>query len=197
MLTVLFVTLFVAWEYNGELLDCDAPVSAPNTKNFKAQVSMEKTLRSRLLEYLLSKNSEPTEAEQDHARNAKMDRNFRRHYRVILEFSAAVRILSSRSLSPNDIHRGCATLSNACQSWARMGCHLTPYFHLVNHLESQLYHFGPCYATWAFPYERHNGRLASFNHNQHTGGELEATLMRQWWSITFIYELVCRVSTAT
>lgn len=42
MLTVLFIALFVAWEYNGELLDCDAPVSVPNIKNFEAQVSMEK-----------------------------------------------------------------------------------------------------------------------------------------------------------
>ena len=114
---------------------------------------MEKTLHSRLAEYLLSQNPNPTEAELERTRNAKMDCNYQRHYCTILEFSAAVRILSSPSLSPNDIRRGCATLSQACQSWACMGCHLTPYFHLINHLEHQLYCFGPCYATWAFPYE--------------------------------------------
>ncbi|KAF8433341.1 hypothetical protein L210DRAFT_3614134 [Boletus edulis BED1] len=103
ILTVLFVALFVAWEY----------------------------------------------AEVDRAHNAKMDCNFHRHYRVILEFSAAICILSLCSLS-------CTMLSHACKSWACMDCHLTPYFHLVNHLESQLYHFGPCYATWAFPYQHHN-----------------------------------------
>lgn len=151
---------------------------------------MQRTLRSRLLEHLLARNAHPSDAEIDRVNSAKMDRNLRRHYAVILEFSAAVRILSSQSISPDDVRRGCAALSHATQSWARMGCHLTPYFHFVNHFEQQMYEFGPCYATWAFAFERHNGKLAKINHNQHKGGELEATLMRRWWSITFNYELV-------
>ncbi|KIK44122.1 hypothetical protein CY34DRAFT_54623, partial [Suillus luteus UH-Slu-Lm8-n1] len=188
-IAVLFVALYDAWAVDGEIPDCDAPPSASNTKNFTAQATMQRTLRSRLLEHLLARNAHPSDAEIDRVNSAKMDRNLRRHYAVILEFSAAVRILSSQSISPDDVHRGCAALSHATQSWARMGCHLTPYFHFVNHFEQQMYEFGPCYATWAFAFERHNGKLAKINHNQHKGGELEATLMRRWWSITFNYEL--------
>ena len=32
-------------------------------------------------------------------------------------------------------------------------------------------------ALWAFGYERNNGTLGRFNHNGHSGGELEATIM--------------------
>jgi hypothetical protein len=142
------------------------------------------------MEHLLARNPDPSDADIARVNSAKMDRNLRRHYNTILEFCAAVRILSSQSISADDIHRGCAALSRATQSWARMGCHLTPYFHFANHLEEQMYQFGPCYATWAFAFERHNGRLARINHNQHKGGELEGTLMRRWWSITFNYDLV-------
>ncbi|KAG1855341.1 hypothetical protein DFJ58DRAFT_880847 [Suillus subalutaceus] len=186
---VLFVALYDAWAVDGEIPDHDAPPSASNTKNFTAQATMQKTLHSRLLEHLLARNTHPSDAKTECVNSAKMDRNLRRHYAVILEFSATVRILSSQSISPNDVRRGCVALSHATQSWARMGCHLTPYFHFVNHFERQMYEFRPCYATWAFAFERHNGRLAKINHNQHKGGELEATLMRWWWSITFNYEL--------
>ncbi|KAG1731841.1 uncharacterized protein EDB91DRAFT_1238875 [Suillus paluster] len=140
--------------------------------------------------HLLACNTHPSDAETNRVNSAKMDCNLRQHYAVILEFSAAVCILSSQSISPDNVCRGRAALSHATQSWARMGCHLTPYFHFVNHFEQQMYEFGPCYATWAFAFERHNGKLAKINHNQHKGGELKATLMRQWWSITFNYELV-------
>ncbi|KAG1877401.1 hypothetical protein F4604DRAFT_1880386 [Suillus subluteus] len=96
----------------------------------------------------------------------------------IAHFSAAVCILSSQSISPDDVQRGSAALSHAIQSWAHMGCHLTPYYHFGMHFSEQMYEFGPCYATWAFAFEWHNGRLVRVNHNQHKEGELEATLMQ-------------------
>ncbi|KAG2130249.1 hypothetical protein DEU56DRAFT_757923 [Suillus clintonianus] len=181
---ILFVALYEAWEYKSEIPDEDALPSPPNTKNSAAQATMQKTLRSRLMEHLLARNPDPSDADIARVNSAKMDRNLRRHYNTILEFCAAV---------PDDIHRGCAALSRATQSWAQMGCHLTLYFHFANHLEEQMYRFGPCYATWAFAFERHNGRLARINHNQHKGGELEGTLMRRWWSVTFNYDLILHI----
>lgn len=159
---------------------------------------MQKMLRSWLMELLLARNQHPSDAEIARVNTAKMDRNLRCHYGVILEFSAAICILSSQSISPNDVRRGSAALSRATQGWARMGCHLTTYYHFGMHFADQMYTFGPCYATWAFAFEWHNGKLARVNHNQHKGGELEATLMRRWWSITFNYDLVsCYMSVAT
>ncbi|KAG0693990.1 hypothetical protein DFH29DRAFT_881020 [Suillus ampliporus] len=192
-IAVLFVTLYDAWAVDGEIPDRDAPPSASNTKNFTAQATMQRTLRSRLLEHLLARNAHPSDAETDRVNSTKMYHNLRQHYAVILEFSAVVCILSSQSISSDDVRRGCAALSHATQSWARMGCHLTPYFHFVNHFEQQMYEFGPCYATWAFAFGQHNGKLTKINHNQHKGGELEATLMRRWWSITFNYELILHI----
>ncbi|EIW74451.1 hypothetical protein CONPUDRAFT_67407 [Coniophora puteana RWD-64-598 SS2] len=118
------------------------------------------------------------------------DRNLSRHYDAILEFSAAIRILTTRRISPADARRGGAALSRAAQTWASMHMPLTPYFHFAQHVEEQIYKYGPTYGSWTYSFERNNAVLARFNHNQHKGGELEATLMRRWWSIMFNYELV-------
>ncbi|KAH7917473.1 hypothetical protein BV22DRAFT_1026280 [Leucogyrophana mollusca] len=192
-LNILFVALFVAWETNGEIPDADAPPSPPHTNHAAAQASLEKMLRSRLLELAVSKNPDVSEAERNRINSATMDRNLRRHYQTIVEFSAAIRILSTQSISPNDVKRGCAALSRAVRAWARMGCHLTPYFHFAQHLEAQFYKYGTCYAIWAWGFERHNGTLGRVNHNQHKGGELEGTMMRRWWSSTFNYDLILQL----
>ncbi|KIK77526.1 hypothetical protein PAXRUDRAFT_166547 [Paxillus rubicundulus Ve08.2h10] len=141
------------------------------------------------------KNPNPTEAELECANSVAMDHNLQHHYSMVVEFSATIQILSSCSMSPNDIQCGCAALLQATQNWVQMGCHLTPYFHLVNYLEEQMHEFSLCYATWAFPYECHNGRLRKVNHNQHKGGELEGKMMQRWWSIMFNYELILHIKT--
>ncbi|KIK91508.1 hypothetical protein PAXRUDRAFT_797245 [Paxillus rubicundulus Ve08.2h10] len=82
------------------------------------------------------------------------------------------------------------------RSWARMGCHLTPYFHFAQHFQRQFLQFGPCYAIWAFPYERNNGFLGRTNHNNHKGGELECTMMRRWWKGFVVHDLVSTLSWA-
>lgn len=189
-ISVLFVGLFVAWEVDGTLPDIDAPKPRSNTKNAAAQAKTEKIMRQRRLETLLSETDNPTDEQLNEVNNSTMDRSIRRHYETVLEFSTAIRILSSRSISPDEIDRGCAALSRACQNWARMGCHMTPYFHFAQHLHRQLLQFGPCYATWAFPYERNNGFLGRTNHNNHKGGELECTMMRKWWKWVLVHDLL-------
>jgi len=184
------VGLFVAWEIDGEIPDEDAPLSMPNTKNAAAQASLEKLVQDRLTANLLAKNPNATDVEVSRVKRATMNRSLRRHYDTVVEFSAAVRILASWSISPNEVRRGSAALSRSFQSWARMGCHLTPYFHLAMHMEPQFLKWGPCYAWWVFAYERNNGWLGRTNHNGHSGGELEATMMRRWWKVIFIQDLV-------
>lgn len=147
-------------------------------------------MQDRLVANLLAKKPDATDAEVARAKCATMNRSLRRHYDTVVEFSAAVRIMSPRSISPDEVRRGCAALSRSFQSWARMGCHLTPYFHLATHLEPQYLKWGPCYGWWVFAYERNNGWLGRTNHNGHAGGELEATMMRRWWKVVFIQDLV-------
>ncbi|KAG1819286.1 uncharacterized protein BJ212DRAFT_1298511 [Suillus subaureus] len=153
-------------------------------KNHAAQATMQKTLCSWLMELLLAHNQHPSDTEIAHVNTAKMDHNLHHHYGVILKFSAAIHILSSQSISPNNVRRGSTALSRGMQGWARMGCHLTPYYHFGMHFAEQMYDFGPCYATWAFAFERHNGKLVRVNHNQHKGAPpdvTQGTAKRQAW----------------
>lgn len=177
---------------DGEIPDDDAPPSEPRTKRALAQARLEKLLRKRRVTNFLAANPDATEDDLADAQGATMDRSYNRHYDTVVQFSTAVRILTSQSISPNDVKRGCAGLARSCQSWAHMGCHLTPYYHHAQHLESQYLQLGPCYAWWVYAYERNNGWLGRTRHNQHSGGELEATMMRRWWKSKFIQDLVSR-----
>ena len=191
-LAILFVALYVAWEVDGEIPDGEAPLSAPNTKLASAEAAMERLLLSRRIDNFRLKHGgrAPSDDELRELQALKMDRSYRRHYDTILDYSVGVRILGSRTISPNEVRRGFAALAGAVQSWARMNCHLTPYYHLALHMEQQYYRLGPCYGWWAFGYERNNGTLGRFNHNGHSGGELEGTIMRCWWKGLLIHDLV-------
>lgn len=120
----------------------------------------------------------------------KMDRNYLRHFNTALEWCTAMRIWLSRSISVGEAKRAHECHASACQEWARMLCHLTPYFHLVMHLIIWILMLGPVYGWWEFPYERFNGFLGRFRHNGHTGGELEATMMRGWLKRQLLHDLV-------
>ncbi|KAK0434778.1 hypothetical protein EV421DRAFT_1275187 [Armillaria borealis] len=119
-----------------------------------------------------------------------MDRSLKRHYDNLLQFTVAIRILSSHEISPMEVKRGCGALCRAVQTWAGMRCLLTPYFHISMHFEAQFLRFGPCPVFGAYPYERNNRTLIRFNKNGHSGGELECTMMRNWWKTTFIQDLI-------
>lgn len=190
-ITVFFLGLFVAWEVDGEIPDIDAEPSASNTKNAAAQAAQEKLVRARMRENLLAKNPDATEEELEHIKSVKMDRSLRRHYDTVVQFTAAIRIITSNAISPNEVRRGCGTLEREIQTWARMNCHLVPYFHFAIHLEPQFYKHGPASGWWTYPYERNNGFLGRFNNNGHSGGEMEGTMMRGWWKTTLIQDLVC------
>jgi hypothetical protein len=153
---------------------------------------MEKMLQKRLMQCLLVTNPHPSDEEIDRIKAMKMRRSLREHYAAVLQFTVAVQLLASSSISPNEIKRGQATLSRAFQAFARMGCHLTPYFHLAMHIPEQIYKYGPCYTAWAWPYERNNGFLGRTNTNRHSGGEIECTMMRRWWRVFFLHDLISR-----
>ncbi|KAJ7696410.1 hypothetical protein B0H16DRAFT_1350491, partial [Mycena metata] len=192
-IAVFFVALFMAWEVNGEIPDIEAEPPAANTKIAAGKAQQEKLVQARMRENLLAKNPDATEDELEALKSITMDRSLRRHYEAVVQFTAAVRILTSNSISPNEVERGCDALERTLQEWARMHCHLVPYSHLAVHLRPQYYKHGPVPGWWTFPYERDNGFLGRFNHNGHSGGEMEGTMMRGWWKTTLIQDLISRL----
>lgn len=100
-----------------------------------------------------------------------MSRKYWDHYQNVFRFCAAIRILASRSLTPNDAQRAQTFLSQATQSWAQMNCHLTPNFHTAMHIFKWVLTFGVVYAFCVFGYERFMGILSRFNTNGRSGGE--------------------------
>lgn len=118
-----------------------------------------------------------------------VDRNYWTHYDMVLDWCIAMRIWVSRSITVDEIDRADECHSFACQAWAQMLCHLTPYFHLVTHLSLLICFFGPIYAWWVFAYEHFNGFLSKIKHNGHTG-ELECTMMRSWTKLHLVHDLV-------
>lgn len=191
MITVFFVAVFVAWEVDGEIPDTSAPLPAANTKIFKAKANQEKLFLRHWCSHTLAQNPDTPPEELPTAPDALMDWSLKRHYNNLLQFTVAIRILSSHEISPMEVKHGCGALRRAVQTWAGMRCLLTPYFHISMHFEAQFLRFGPCPVFGAYPYERNNRTLIRFNKNGHSGGELECTMMRNWWKTTFIQDLVC------
>ncbi|KAL1740203.1 hypothetical protein HDZ31DRAFT_85553 [Schizophyllum fasciatum] len=192
-LVILFVALFVAWEVDGKLPRGDAPLPAANTNLAKALEAQQRLVWKRMVADYRHTHPGADELNCPAFEDARMDRSYRHHYDAVLQLSVAIRILSSHTITPGDVKRGSSIQSRAMQSWARMHCHLTPYFHLAMHFEEQYYRFGPCTGWWTFPYERNNGYLGKFNINGRSGGELEGTMMRGWWKTTLIQELINRL----
>ncbi|KAJ7062156.1 hypothetical protein C8F01DRAFT_986742, partial [Mycena amicta] len=160
---IFFVALFAGWEVDGVIPAGDADEPKDNTKEELAATD-----------------------------NITMDRSFQRHYDTVLKLSAALRIIACHSITPTEIRRGCRLMELGVRDMARMNCHLVPYFHLAAmHTEAQLLKYGPMASWWTFPYEQKNGFLGRFNHNGHSGGELEGTMMRGFWKGTMVQELVC------
>lgn len=207
LVSVLVVALYVAWQIHGEIPDMDAPRPKSSTKAAKGEARKETLLAKRRRDVrardentniadLVNEDDDngPTLTEDQ----AKMSRNYREHYQCVLDHCSAVRIYASQSITPNEIQRAARNHSRACQSWARMNCHLTPNFHLSEHNPDALLAYGPPYGYWGYPMEQHNGFLKKFRHNGHAGGELEATLMRGWIKYSLMSDLVrlsCVLST--
>lgn len=185
-----FVGLYISWEIDGKIPDRDAPPPAKGTKIESNMISQQKLVHKRRRAHILAQNPDIPPDELPDFEDSKMDRSLRRHHDAVLNICVARPILSSHAISPAEIKRGCDSLNHSIQSLARMKAHLTPYAHLAIHLEDQFLQYGTSPGFGTYPYERNNGTLGRFNHNGHSGGEIEGTMMRGWWKTTFIQELV-------
>lgn len=169
--------MYVAWQIDGKIPEGDAPRPKPTTNATKEETRVEKPLAGRRCEELGSK--EDTCAKNyDHIRNLKINHSYRQHYANVMEHCTAIHIWASRTITPAEIQRAQECHGRACHAWAGMHCHLTSNFHLSEHNADTMLRYGPMYEWWGYSMERNNGFLKQFRHNKHSGGELEAIMMR-------------------
>lgn len=71
---------------------------------------------------------------------------------------------------------------------------MKPNYHYATHIPEQILDYGPVYGFWAFPSERLNKTVKSFNTNNHRGGELELCFMRELFRAQRTQRLVRRSS---
>src|SRR6267154_4649925 len=76
------------------------------------------------------------------------------------------------------------------------GDHVKPNFHWVTHIFDQILDYGPVYGFWTFVFERLNKVLKSYSTNNHAGGELETTFVREFMRNTSLRRLVSTFPTA-
>lgn len=185
------VALFEAWRTADSIPDGNAPLPKKRSKVKAAGEHTEELMKKRRRKNA-ARQSDPTDLELDYEaiEATGASRNYQDHYLNVLRFCAGSRMIVTREISPNDASRAVTFFSEAFQSWARMNCHLMPNFHFATHTDLFIWAFGPGYAWWVFPYERHLGRLGRFKTNGHSGGELEATMMRSWWKSIYCQDLV-------
>ncbi|KAI9065736.1 hypothetical protein FKP32DRAFT_1610486 [Trametes sanguinea] len=188
MTTYLPVALYVCWQVDGDIPDMDAPKPRAGEKAAAEQARISALVNDRRhLHALWEGDIDPDDL--DGMADEHADRNYVRHYETVLEWCVAMRIWGSQSISVEEAWRAHECHMYACQAWARMLCHLTPYFHLLMHLILWILRLGPVYAWWVFAYERFNGFLSKIRHNGHPG-ELEATMMRGWTKLHLIHDLI-------
>ncbi|KAI0740484.1 hypothetical protein C8Q76DRAFT_607829, partial [Earliella scabrosa] len=189
MTAVLIPALYESWQINGKIPDQDAPrLNAKQKAGIKAQ-RVAALVNERRAEAASHKRTTTVEDLQS-IDQSSMRRNYKEHFETVLEWLTAIRIWGSSSISVDEAYRAQECHNRACQAWARMLCHLTPYFHLLVHLILWILRLGPVYGWWVYAYERCNGFLSKVRHNGHQGGELEATMMRAWTKLHLLYDLV-------
>ncbi|KAB5590187.1 Protein CSF1 [Ceratobasidium theobromae] len=117
-------------------------------------------------------------------------RNVQFHYQQVLRFCLATSILEKRTITPVDITFATGLLETMCKDYTAHNIPLSPNFHYMMHLEEFLLKTGSVYNTHVWGMERANGILSHVNHNGKSGGVLEGTLMRSWWSTITVQNLI-------
>lgn len=110
----------------------------------------------------------------------KHSRNFARLYNAILLLCAAVKILSTKTITLAEALVGQDLLARYCTTLLALDVVLTINHHLAMHFYLMICLLGPVYCFWLFRFERFNGRLEKAKLNGHDGGRAELTMMRNW-----------------
>ncbi|KAG9098248.1 hypothetical protein FRC06_006620 [Ceratobasidium sp. 370] len=107
-----------------------------------------------------------------------------------LDVLAAVNTIDKRSVTPNDVVYAQDLLQTVCVGYAENNIPLPPNFHYLMHLEESMLKYALIYNSHVWAMECANGMLGRIRHNGRSGGVLEGTLMRGWWSYTKLQNLI-------
>ncbi|KAG9121715.1 hypothetical protein FRC07_002231 [Ceratobasidium sp. 392] len=110
-------------------------------------------------------------------------------FELTVLLSAASRLLTSWSLTLEDVKHGQTLLQRYCQGLLRLAVQLKPNHHFCMHYERCFQLYGPAYAWWLFAYERFNGILEKVQINCHPE-DYETILARFWTRRHRLYEMV-------
>ncbi|EUC63646.1 transposase family Tnp2 protein [Rhizoctonia solani AG-3 Rhs1AP] len=117
-------------------------------------------------------------------------RNLRFHYKQVLRYSVGVGTLDKRTVTPAEIGFGSQLLETMCIEYINNNIPLPPNFHIMMHLEEPMLKYGSLYNSHVWGMERANGVLSGMNNNGRGSGMLEGTLMRGWWEIANLQNLI-------
>lgn len=89
------------------------------------------------------------------------------HYDCWMIFVAACRLMCGRTISRHELKQADKMLIQFCKTVESLYSKefITPNMHLHGHLVECIEDFGPVYAFWCFSFERYNGILGGFQHN--------------------------------
>lgn len=109
-----------------------------------------------------------------------LDNNRRRVYLAVCRFTAALRHLTARSISPNDADHYQQVLVDATGEFRSCGMPLTINWHAAQHLSHFLKLYGPVGSWSCWAYERDNGTLARTRLFRGNIPNMPVTLMNRW-----------------
>lgn len=101
------------------------------------------------------------------------------HYDMWYDFVQACSILCSRIISVEKVKKADDYLMTFLHKFERLygPQHCTPNMHLHLHLKECIFDYGPVYSFWCFSFERYNGMLGSYQHNNRN---IEVQIMRRF-----------------
>ncbi|KAI0790156.1 hypothetical protein BC629DRAFT_1593292 [Irpex lacteus] len=108
-----------------------------------------------------------------------------------LSLAASLKVILARSIDHIDLPSARENLQQFLDNFKRVHPDLIkPNFHYVTHIFDQIEDFGPVYGFWTYLFERLNKMLKSYAVNNHGGGELEVTFMREYHRETRLRTMV-------
>ncbi|EUC56821.1 transposase family Tnp2 protein [Rhizoctonia solani AG-3 Rhs1AP] len=184
---LVFVPLYMAFRLGDVIPNACVPRGNKSSTGAKNQTSRAKALhRERQKHYATIGRPQDCPRVED----CFPSRNLRFHYKQVLSYSIATGTLDKRTVTPAEIEFGAQLLETICIDYAENNIPLPPNFHMMMHLEEPMLKYGSLYNSHVWALERANGVLSGMKHNGHSGGELEGTLMRGWWGIANLQNLI-------
>ncbi|KDN42594.1 hypothetical protein RSAG8_06737, partial [Rhizoctonia solani AG-8 WAC10335] len=184
---VVFIPLYMAFRAGDTIPNACIPRGNKSSKGAKNQASRARALhRERQKHYAFV--GQPNECPLLDA--CFPSRNLQFHYKQVLRYCVATGTLDKRTVTPNEILFGTELLETMCIDYTKHNVPKPLNFHMMMHFQEAMLKYGSLYNSHVWGLERANGVLSGMSHNGRGGGMLEGTLMRGWWGIANLQNLI-------